>query len=65
VSAGSDQATSTACGKNRTSVQTTGAPPSCTCHLPFPILVKNPIEAPSWKPTKTLDEAVLDGRKLA
>ena len=65
MSAGSDQAISTACGKNRTSVQKTGAPPGCTCQLPFPILVKNPIEAPSWKATRTLTEAVLDGAKPA
>jgi len=65
VSAGSDQAISTACGKNHTSVQTTDAPPSCTCQLPFAILVKNPIEAPSWKSARTLTEAVLDGAKSA
>ena len=65
VSGRSDHAVSTACGKNRTSAQTTGSPPSRTCQLPFPILVKSPIEAPSWKPTKTLNEAVLDGAKSA
>jgi hypothetical protein len=33
--------------------------------LPFPVLVNSPIEAPSWKLTKTLAEAVLDGAKSA
>ena len=63
--AGSDQALSTAGGKNSASAHTGGAPPSRTCQLPFPVLVKNPIEAPSWKLTKTLADAVLDGAKSA
>ena len=46
MSVGSDQAISTAGGKNRASVHTGGAPASCTCQLPFPVLVNSPIEAP-------------------
>ena len=65
MSVGSDQAISTAGGKNRASVHTGGAPASCTCQLPFPVLVNSPIEAPSWKLTKTLADAVLDGAKSA
>jgi hypothetical protein len=65
VSAGSDQAVSTAGGKNATSVQTAGSPPSCTCQLPFANLVNRPMEAPSSKPAKTLKEAVRDGKKSA
>ena len=65
MSVGNDQAISTADGKNRTSVQATGAPPSRTCQ-PLPAaLTKNPMDAPSWKPTKTFCEAVRDGKKVA
>src|ERR1700691_3320735 len=65
VSVGNDQAISTASGKNGTSAHATGSPPSCTCQPLRAALANSPMEAPSWKPTEPLSEAVRDGKKLA
>jgi hypothetical protein len=44
---GSDQAASAAFGKNRSSSQMTGTPPSDACHGPAPTLLKKPMLPPS------------------